>query len=88
MLTFRWIQGPWHSQLADQNVFEDADKENQPKPYKKYEPEATVFDEIPDEYPFNELKGGHTWHQWKGESVMEALGEVRVSPPASHVLET
>ena len=68
------LQHAWTTGLKDTNVFDDG-KEEEIKPYKKNVAEESVLDEMPDEYPFNELKGGHTWHEWKGESVMEALGE-------------
>mmetsp|Transcript_25895 Transcript_25895/g.60144 ORF Transcript_25895/g.60144 Transcript_25895/m.60144 type:complete len:176 (+) Transcript_25895:34-561(+) len=73
----KFKQGPWHEQLADENVFDDdAVKEEAHKPITEADdPDHTAFDELPDKYPFNEVKGGHTWHEWKGESVMQALGE-------------
>jgi len=75
-LTRNLLQPPYTSGLADKNVFDKAEEEEGKQgSYSKYEPEKSVLDEMPDEYPFNELKGGHTWHEWQGESVMDALGE-------------
>lgn len=69
------LQPPYTTGLADQNVFEKEGDDDKAKPYKENVAEESVLDDMPDDYPFNELKGGHTWHEWKGESVMEALGE-------------
>mmetsp|Transcript_47970 Transcript_47970/g.116815 ORF Transcript_47970/g.116815 Transcript_47970/m.116815 type:complete len:202 (-) Transcript_47970:221-826(-) len=68
----------WHESLADKNVFKDATKGDSPKPYGQSKPEENVLDEMPDKYPFNEIKNGHTWHEWTGDSVMQSLGEHNV----------
>ncbi|EKX47595.1 hypothetical protein GUITHDRAFT_162655 [Guillardia theta CCMP2712] len=73
-------QPPYKKQPTEKNVFEDFDKGYHAPKYHSLaeEKDENPFDSLPDNYPFNEVAGGHEWHHWDGDSPMDALKEHNV----------
>eukprot|EP00960_Hanusia_phi_P052894 761727-Hanusia_phi.AAC.1 len=71
-------QPAYKKQPTEKNVFEDFDKGYHAPKYHSLAQEEDPFDSLPDNYPFNEVAGGHEWHHWDGDSPMDALKEHNV----------
>ena len=74
------MQTLWAENLPDKNVFDDFDKGYHAPKYHSLaeEKDENPFDSLPDNYPFNEVAGGHEWQHWDGDSPMDALKEHNV----------